>query len=213
VGPEFVALKRNLLRLAAIAALLLIPAIFAAPRLGAWLVAEDPLQKADAIFVLGGTMYERPLEAVDLYHAGWAPRLLLLRQMPDEGEPELLRRGIQFQREIDLQVDVLTKLGVPRDSIEILSEENSTKDEADALRNIVVSKGWRRVIVVTSKQHTRRAGMVMDQRLAGTGSQAILRATRYDKSDVDGWWRNRSTLRFTLFETQRLIAYWMGIAD
>jgi uncharacterized SAM-binding protein YcdF (DUF218 family) len=213
VGPEFVAVKRNLLRIAAFAALLLIPAAVAAPRLGAWLVVEDPLQKADALFVLGGTMYERPLEAVDLFHEGWAPRMLLLRQIPDEGEAELLRRGVPFQREIDLQVDVLMRLGVPREAIEILSEENSTKDEADALREIVAAQGWRRVIVITSKQHTRRARMVMNQRLAGSGSQAIVRASRYDNSDVDGWWRNRSTLRFTLFETQRLFAYWVGIAD
>jgi uncharacterized SAM-binding protein YcdF (DUF218 family) len=205
--------KRNLLRGAAIAALFVIPVVFAAPRLGAWLVVEDPLQKADAIFVLGGTIYERPLEAVDLYHEGWAPRMLLVRQYPDSGEAELRRRGIAYKREIDLQVDVLMRLGVPQSAIEILSERNSTKDEADALRDIVASKGWRRIIVVTSKQHTRRARMVMNQRLANTSAQAIVRASRYDESDVASWWRDRSTLRFTLFETQRLIAYWVGIAD
>jgi uncharacterized SAM-binding protein YcdF (DUF218 family) len=205
--------KRIFKPVAALAAVFLLLAAVAAPRLGAWLVVEDPLQKADAVFVLGGTMYERPLEAVDLFHEGWAPRVLLMRQIPDEGEDELVRRGITFQREIDLQVDVLIKLGVPREAIEILGEQNSTKDEANALRAIVVARGWPRVIVVTSRQHTRRARMVMNQRLAGTGSQAILRASRYDTSDVNGWWRNRSTLRFTLFETQRLIAYWVGIAD
>lgn len=206
-------MKRLLVRLAAVAALVLILAVAAAPKLGTWLVVEDPLQKSDAIFVLGGTMYERPLEAVDLYHEGWAPRLVLMRQIADEGEHELRRRGIEFQREIDLQVDVLTRLGVPRQAIEVLPEQNSTRDEADALRAMVVANHWTRVIVVTSKQHTRRAKLVMDRRLADTGGHAILRASRYDQSDVDGWWRNRSTLRFTLFETQRLIAYWLGIAD
>ena len=206
-------MKRLLVRLAALAAFLLILAAVAAPRLGAWLVVEDPLQKADAIFVLGGTLFERPLEAVDLYHAGWAPRLLLMRQIADDGELELRRRGVVYQREIDMQVDVLMRLGVPRAAIEILAEQNSTKDEADTLREVVVANRWTRVIVVTSKQHTRRARLVMHRRLADTGAQAILRASRYDRSDVDGWWRNRSTLRFTLFETQRLIAYWLRIAD
>ncbi|MGE0864221.1 MAG: YdcF family protein [Vicinamibacterales bacterium] len=206
-------MKRHLFRLAAVAALLLILVAVAAPRLGGWLVVEDPLQKADAIFVLGGTMYERPLEAVDLYHEGWAPRMLLMRQIADEGEAELRRRGIVFQREIDQQVEVLTRLGVPLSAIETLPEQNSTRDEADALRAVVVANHWTRVIVVTSKQHTRRARLVMKRRLADTNAQAILRASRYDKSDVDQWWRNRSTVRFTLFETQRLIAYWLGIAD
>ncbi len=206
-------MKRILVRLAAFAALLLVVAAVAAPRLGAWLVVEDPLQKADAIFVLGGTMFERPLEAVDLYHEGWAPRMLLMRQIADDGEVELQRRGVPYQREIDVQLDVLTKLGVPRSAIEILGEQDSTKDEADALRDIVVARKWSRVIVVTSKQHTRRARLVMNRRVAPTGGQVILRASRYDLTDADGWWRQRGTLRFTLFETQRLIAYWLGIAD
>ena len=37
---------------------------------GRYLQHEDPLQKADAIFVLAGTRLERPLEAVDLYKEG-----------------------------------------------------------------------------------------------------------------------------------------------
>ena len=206
-------MKRLLLRLAALAAVLLIIAAVAAPRLGAWLVVEDPLQKADAIFVLGGTLFERPLEAVDLYHEGWAPRLLLMRQIADDGEAELRRRGVVYQREIDVQVDVLMRLGVPRPAIEILDEQDSTKDEADALRTVVVANRWPRVIVVTSKQHTRRARLVMNRRVADTGTQVILRGSRYDTTDVDAWWQRRGTLRFTLFETQRLIAYWLRIAD
>ena len=206
-------MKRLLLRLAALAAVLLIIAAVAAPRLGAWLVVEDPLQKADAIFVLGGTLFERPLEAVDLYHEGWAPRLLLMRQIADDGEVELRRRGVVYQREIDVQVDVLMRLGVPRPAIEILDEQDSTKDEADALRTVVVANRWPRVIVVTSKQHTRRARLVMNRRVADTGAQVMVRASRYDKTDVNAWWRQRGTLRFTLFETQRLIAYWLRLAD
>lgn len=206
-------MKRILVRLAALAAVLLVVAAVAAPRLGAWLVVEDPLQKADAIFVLGGTMFERPLEGVDLYHEGWAPRLLLMRQIADAGEVELQRRGVPYQREIDVQLDVLTKLGVPRSAIEILGEQDSTKDEAHALRDIVAVRKWSRVIVVTSKQHTRRARLVMNRRVAPTGGQVILRASRYDLTDADGWWRQRGTLRFTLFETQRLMAYWLRIAD
>ena len=206
-------MKRTLKRLAALAAVLLVVAAVAAPRLGAWLVVEDPLQKADAIFVLGGTMFERPLEAVDLYHEGWAPRMLLMRQIADFGEAELEQRGVTFQREIDVQVDVLTKLGVPRQAIVILPPQNSTRDEADALLDAAVTNHWARVIVVTSKQHTRRARLVIARRLAGTNSRVIMRASRYDHADVDAWWRHRSTLRFTLFESQRLIAYWLGIAD
>ena len=51
-------LKRLLARGALVlAALLLLLSALTLPRLGSWLVSEDPLQKADALIVLGGTMY------------------------------------------------------------------------------------------------------------------------------------------------------------
>ena len=64
-----------------------------------------------------------------------------------------------------------------------------------------------------SKQHTRRARLVMARRLDDTGAAVIMRGSRYDRTNADQWWRDRPTVRFTLFEAQRLLAYWIGIAD
>lgn len=213
MGPEFVELKRLFVRGALFAAPFLIIIAIAFPRAGAWLVVQDPLEKADAIFVLGGTMYERPLEAVDLYHEGWAPRIILLRQIADYGEAELVKRGIPYPREVDVQFDVLGRLGVPASAIVIAAPANSTADEADQLYAQAMRDKLSRVIVVTSKQHTRRARLAMRRRLDGFGITVIVRYSRYDQSDVDRWWAQRGTLRFTLFEYQRLLGYWTGLAD
>ena len=202
------------LRATTVALLLLLAVALGGRRLGPWLVAEDPLEKSDAIYVLSGTLYERLLEAVDLYRDGWAPRVLLSRPGADWGEVALAERGIEVPHEIDLQVDLLGQLGVPASAIEVLNnEQNSTADESDALLALAPTRHWSRVIVVTSKQHTRRAGLAIRRRLAGSGVTILMRASRYDRSDVDRWWQQRSTLRFTLFETQRLVAYWVGLAD
>ena len=206
-------MKRLLLRGALILAPVIILTIFGLSRLGSFLVVEDPLAKADAIFVLGGTRYERPLEAVALFQAGWAPRVTLMRQISDNGELDLMRRGVPYRREVDEQIDVLVRLGVPRSSITVLNEANSTAEEADALYGIATHERWTRAIVVTSKQHTRRARLVMRRRLAGTGIDVVIRASRLDDADVEHWWRSRATLRFTLFESQRLLGYWIGVAD
>ena len=206
-------MKRLIVRGAIVLAPILLLSIFALSRLGAFLVVQDPLAKADAIFVLGGTRYERPLEAVELFKAGWAPRITLMRQISDNGELDLTKRGVPYRREVDEQIDVLAHLGVPATAITVLNEANSTAEEADALYVIGTSEHWKRVIVVTSKQHTRRARLVMRRRMAGTGVEVVVRSARLDDADVDRWWRSRSTLRFTLFESQRLLAYWMGVAD
>jgi uncharacterized SAM-binding protein YcdF (DUF218 family) len=206
-------LKRILVRSALVAAPLLVIAFFALSRLGSFLVVQDPLEKADAIFVLGGTRYERPLEAVELYKAGWAPRITLMQQVSDNGEVELIKRGVPYKREVDEQIDVLVRLGVPAAAITVLNEANSTADEADTLYAVATREHWQRAIIVTSKQHTRRARLVMRRRMAGTGVDVVVRWTRLDTANVDRWWENRSTLRFTLFESQRLFGYWVGVAD
>jgi len=203
----------RLRKFAVVAAALSLLILIALPRLGSWLVVEDPLDHADAVIVLGGTTYERPLEAVDLYQAGYARRVVLIREMQDWGELTLVERGITYLRPIDLQIDTMRRLGVPPEAIDVLEPADSTADEATHVRNYVVSHKFSRLIVVTSRQHTRRARLVIRRRLAGTGVTLIMRASRYDRSDTDHWWRQRATLRFTLFETQRLFAYWIGAAD
>ena len=209
----FVTLKAIVRRGALAAAIFLLIAAILIPRAGAWLVVADPLVKADAIIVLGGTMYERQLEAVDLFHDQWAPRIYLFREIADWGEVELLKRGIAYTRSVDVQIDAMLRLGVPRDAIHVLDQANSTAEESTHVLNLVTQQNYSRVIIVTSKQHTRRARLVMRRRLDGTATQVIVRGSRYDLSDVDRWWANRSTLRFTLFETQRLLGYWIGVAD
>jgi uncharacterized SAM-binding protein YcdF (DUF218 family) len=213
MGPEFVELKRILFRGALLSAPFLLISALAFPRLGAWLVVADPLEKADAIVVLGGTMYERPMEAVELYKEGWAPRIYLVRQIADWGEALLVERNFQYTREVDLQIEVMGRLGVPREVIGILAQANSTAEEADLVLALVTREKFSRVIVVTSKQHTRRARLVMNRKVNPAGVAVIVRASRFDRSDVDRWWANRSTLRFTLFETQRLFGYWLGVGD
>ena len=81
------------------------------------------------------------------------------------------------------------------------------------MRTASLAHGWKTIIVVTSKQHTRRARLVVSRRLAGTNIKVIMRASRYDLTDAEHWWRNRATVRFTLFELQRLFGYWIGVAD
>lgn len=206
-------MKRILIRGAIVAAAFLLLGAVTLPRLGAWLVVEDPLQKADAIVVLGGTMYERPLEAVELFKEGWAPRVFLIREISDWGEATLIARGIPYTAAVTLQADVIERLGVPRTAITVLEPADNTAQESAHVLALATREKFSRVIVITSKQHTRRARLVFNRRLAPAGVAVVMRATRYDRSDVDRWWANRGTLRFTLFETQRLFAYWIGVAD
>ena len=206
---------KRVLRATTLAALLLLLlALLLLPGLGRFLVVEDPLTKADAIFVLGGSRLERPLEALDLYRNGWAPHILLSSQEADGGERALRARGIAVMSEPDFQRTTLVSLGVPASAVSILNDDQpSTADEAMTLARVAVERHWSRVIVVTSKMHTRRTALTMRRRAASAGVSIDVRGSRYDPMDVDHWWRKRSDLRFVILEVQKLTLYWIGAAD
>ena len=203
------AARRTLLALVGLSALAVVWMLFYG---GRYLQHEDPLQKSDAIFVLAGTRLERQFEAMDLYKEGYAPLVVLSPGRPEAGEALLRQRGIRFPSEVELERDVLVQLGVP--SAAILATNgfvDNTAQEANLLRAMVTARHWRRVIVVTSKYHTRRAAFALRRGLEGTGAEVVMRATRYDPSDPARWWRRRSDFRFASNEWQKLIAYRLGL--
>jgi uncharacterized SAM-binding protein YcdF (DUF218 family) len=185
---------------------------YACLRLGTFLYAEDPLQRADAIIVLAGTRMERPLEAADLYSTGWAPHVVLTEDVPDGGIEFLQRRGVQLATNAETARDVMVRLGVPRTAIEVVPQtHDSTADEAETLREICVSRNWKRIIVVTSKFHTRRSGFAVRRALKGSGAEVVMRGSAYDRADPHRWWRTRGDVRWAASESQKLIVYVLGL--
>ncbi len=187
---------------------------------GAWFVVyggrhlqhEDHLVKADAIFVLAGTRLERPLEAVDLFKEGYAPVVVLSPGRPEPGERLVRARGIRFPTDAELVRDAMVQMGIPAAAVVATDGYvDNTAQEANLLRGMVQARGWRRVIVITSKYHTRRTAFAFRRGLEGTGAQAVIRASRHDPSDPARWWRFRADFRFVTNEWQKLIAYRLGL--
>jgi uncharacterized SAM-binding protein YcdF (DUF218 family) len=182
--------------------------------LGRLLYHEDPLEHADLIYVLAGMRMERAAEAGNLYLEGWAPRIILSRSARDAGEIALQRRGIHVPTEVEIQAQALLSMGVPAQAIDTLDEEQiSTASESQQLRELATASHWRAIIVVTSKLHTGRARLAILRNFAGTDTKIIMRASRYDEWTIDDWWSTRGSFRFVLFESQKLLAYWLGLAD
>jgi uncharacterized SAM-binding protein YcdF (DUF218 family) len=181
---------------------------------GTLLYREDPLRHADALYVLGGSRFERPLEADDLYNAGYAPVILISPARMEPAEIEARRRGAHFPREAELVRDALVSLGVPNNAIVIGDGSvDNTAEEASLLKTEATRRGWHTVIVITSALHTRRTGLAMRRALDGTGVAVSVRASRYDPADPAHWWRHRGDVRFLLEEWPKLVAYALGLAD
>lgn len=171
--------------------------------------------KADAIVVLAGTDTERWLEAYDLWRDGVAPVIIIGRGYAEAGTRALAARGARMPNRAELARDVMiSQLDVPPDAVELGPVENdNTAAEAVMTRDLAVARGWRRVIVVTSLPHTRRAAYVMERHLAPAGVDVQLRASRYGDFTPSGWWRSRSNWRWILLEMPKLLAYRLGLDE
>jgi uncharacterized SAM-binding protein YcdF (DUF218 family) len=179
---------------------------------GHMVAREDPLQKADAIYVLGGSWIQRWLEAADLYREGYAPRVVISRGTVSEGERELARRGVRLPGEGDMgRTAMITYLKVPAGDVEVLrTDVDNTAQEATAIAPIVAERHWRRIIVITDRASTRRAGFAM-RRVLGPDVDIIMRAPRIDSFPPSGWWKQRANFRTVFYEAPKLLAYWLGL--
>jgi uncharacterized SAM-binding protein YcdF (DUF218 family) len=176
--------------------------------LGRYLVTEYPLERADAIAVLAGSVPDRILEAIDIYKGRYAPIIILTKEEKPPGYDELLSLGIKVPEGHDINQMIAVRLGVPASSIIILDERtDSTYSEEQALYDFLRKRNLKSVILVTSKYHTTRAtklfNFITDGRI-----KLITRPSKYDTFDPKNWWKIRRDIKQVLFEYQKLADYY-----
>lgn len=206
-------MRRLLVRAGALLLLLFVAvAAWFFPRAGRYLVVRETLEKSDAIVVLAGSRVERWREAIHLYREGWAPLVVLSPGRVEEAEVSLREMGVRYPSDAELARDALVQLQVPASAVSILPGSlDNTAQEGQAVRAVAIARGWKQVIVVTSKYHTRRVDFAFARELRGTGVNAIVHPSRYDTATPDSWWRTRADFRFVVSELQKLLAYRLGL--
>ena len=130
--------------------------IFLAPFLANFLIVEKPLERADIIWVLGGssTYIERTHEAAQAYKKGMAAKIFLVNDGVFSGWNQAEQRNIPIY---ELSKRELIAQGVPDESIEILPKSvEGTKDEADLFVETAQKRNLKSVLLVTSAYHSRR---------------------------------------------------------
>jgi uncharacterized SAM-binding protein YcdF (DUF218 family) len=185
---------------------------YAFANIGRFLTADDPIVKADAIFVLAGTTMDRPLEAVDLYQQGYAPRIVLTRETPERAILISATRGVTLPFKADAARDAMIRLGVPAAAILIPPRiHDNTAQEAQTLRALAHEHRWQHVIVISARYQARRARMAMRRELRDTAVDIEVRGTPYDEVKPDRWWTSRSDVRWVMSEGAKLLAYELGL--
>jgi uncharacterized SAM-binding protein YcdF (DUF218 family) len=124
---------------------------------------DDPAGSADAVVVLGGARSRLPV-ALDLMHRGVAPTLVVSELRDPADDPARARLCAQGTEAFEL----LCRLASPY----------STRGEARTVAVLARERGWSRVVVVTSRFHLFRTGLLfrrcLDAELALRGSSTPL---------------------------------------
>jgi uncharacterized SAM-binding protein YcdF (DUF218 family) len=206
--------RRRLAVAALLAALVVLAAAAHRPALrlvGRALVVEDTLAPADAVVIMAGGIPTREATAASLYRKGWAPRVVLSNDFTPDRVRELIALGA---RRLDYQGEsrlVLERHGVPPAAIVLLATQvKTTEAELSVVAETARARGWRRVILVTSPQHSRRVQLVWTR--AASGSVEGLITLVKEDDFPDGWWRKRRQAEAVLHEYLGLAAIYFGVS-
>src|SRR5207249_2480485 len=100
-------------------------------------------------------------------------------------------------------------LGAPPGAIVALGRRAvSTESEARTIARWACAHRLGRLIVVTSRAHSRRARLILRQAL-GAGIALAMRPSRYDAFAPARWWHVRRDAKLILSEYEKLANYWL----
>ena len=159
------------------------------------LVTEIPTSRADVVVVLSGSTGDRVREAVRLYHAGVAPKLLMT------GGPffDTSMAGIM--------ADYAVSLGVPSHNILLEEAAVSTYTNATGSLPILQAMGAKRVLLVTSRFHTARSYDTFRDVLPEDMDLFI--QSSEDGVSADTWWQHGEMAEIVLIELGKTVYYWL----
>ena len=161
--------------------------------MGDFLVDSQPPQPADLIVVLGGDFWgPRVLTGAELARLRYAP-VALMSGPPYHGSPQGL-----------LSIDFLVKQGYSRGLFQVFATEaQSTIAEANDLRAELARRPVRRVLLVTSSYHSRRATIVMSLFCPGVSFIAIPAPDVH--YHVAEWWNDESSRHLFFSEWSKIL--------
>ncbi len=146
-------------------------------------ISSDPVTRSDVAVVLGGNLETRPFAAAELYKKGLVTKVLI-SQVPKSRAGKLLALGHS-----ELNRLVLLKLGVPDAAIEMFGQaNNSTEEEAVALRDWANRHGVSSMVIPMDIFATRRLRWIIDREFAGSSVRVEIPALEWDYTRAD-WWK------------------------
>jgi len=165
---------------------------------------EDEPVQADAIVILMGSVYDRVLQASDLYLQGLSRQMIMVETRQLDDDKVLKGEEVYNISNTGQTRNVAVSLGVPLDSIIILpGGAASTRMEAIIFRDYFVNKpDIDTILLVSSAEHTRRASIIFKTvfRKAGLPVHVVSSPSTYSGFNAEKWWKSRNEIKDVVME-------------
>lgn len=168
--------------------------VFALPLFIGWYLSpQDPIERADTIIaVSGGDSNARIEKSVELYKEGWAP-VIIFSGAAAEGD---ISNAAAMR-------NIASSMGVPKSDILIEEKSVDTVENAKFTSEIIKSKGYQSIILVTSPYHQRRT-MELFQDELGEGFKIINQSAIDEDWRKKGWWESNVARFLTIGELGKI---------
>jgi hypothetical protein len=192
------------LTLAAFAVVTVTPVRVPVLRAAGWvLVVNEPVTSADIVVLSVDSGPAGALEAADLVHSGISKQVAVFSDPPDGADYEFIRRGLPYEDAAARQIGRLRLLDVT--SLLEIPRVDGTENEGQVLPSWCDEHQFRSIVVVASKDHSRRLRRVLDRAMKGHPTQVTVRSARYSSFDPDRWWETRGGVRTEISEVGKLL--------
>jgi uncharacterized SAM-binding protein YcdF (DUF218 family) len=181
-------------------------------KLGGLLVVDETPSPSDAVVVLntGIEFYPRLIEAAEIYRQGLVHKVVINGNRKTDTLRELEANG--FTRCCPWYTDavrILAMGSVPQKDIIWISAEDAydTMSEAEAVGRELLHHQLAKIIITTSKYHTRRARFIWQNMYENQLTVAMVSA-KSDPYDPNNWWKDGRQVRWVLAEYGAWFYYW-----
>ena len=172
---------------------------------GSFLITESPLEKTDAIVILGGKSYDRGIHGASLFHDQWASKVICT----GGNTPTALKAiGIDM-KECDVTRFILGTKGVDLSEVASLNSATSTFEEAEEIKFYTENNNITSLIIVSSEFHLRRVRMVFKKVFKDSNVKLFFSGAPSSNYTASEWWKSEEGLIMVNNEYVKLMYYVM----
>lgn len=170
---------------------------------GGYLICEDEIEHTEAVFVLGGNPETRAKKAAEVYKAGYADEFITTGGHRNN----IAAKYNMPDSEAGITKAFMEHYGIPSEKVEALSVATSTREESFHIFSYCQSKGWKKIMLITDRFHTRRVTQVFRNKFTKAGIEVVIVGVSNEKYKEERYWEQERGLVMVIEEYIKMVHY------